>query len=398
MPEHHWVLTDVAQRVWRESFATGPDDGIVLSGTRQWSVKKSTLRGGLSDGVDVVAVDNGRLQVEILPTRGMGLWRGTCDGLDLGWKSPVEQPVNPQFVNAVDRGGLGWLTGFNEWMCRCGLDSNGAPGTDVVLNNQGQPVRTELTLHGRIANIPAHCVEVTVSEAHGGTISVTGVVDETMLFGPCLRLTSTVQTAANSNRLLLIDRVTNLKGTPAELELLYHTNLGRPFLEQGARLVAPVREVAPRDARAAVDMPRYMEYGAPEAGYVEQCYWFDLATDAAQNTQVMLHNAKADKGISLRFNRRQLPCFTIWKCTQAEADGYVTGLEPGTNYPNLKTFERQQGRVIVLQPQQTYEVRLELVIHSTAADVRAAAEEIALLQSTVAPQVHPQPIAKYTPQ
>ena len=45
------------------------------------------------------------------------------------------------------------------------------------------------------------------------------------------------------------------------------------------------------------------------------------------------------------FNRQELPCFTVWKNTGAMEDGYVTGLEPATNYPNFKGFERQQGRV-----------------------------------------------------
>ena len=39
----------------------------------------------------------------------------------------------------------------------------------------------------------------------------------------------------------------------------------------------------------------------------------------------------------------ELPCFTLWKNTAAEADGYVTGLEPGTNFPNLRSFERFVG-------------------------------------------------------
>ena len=49
----------------------------------------------------------------------MELWRGSYRGIELGWKSPVAQPVNPAFVNQSDRNGLGWLAGFNEWLCRC---------------------------------------------------------------------------------------------------------------------------------------------------------------------------------------------------------------------------------------------------------------------------------------
>ena len=396
MAVHTTVLTDVAKRVWLENFSLSAGDGPKLAGSENWSLKKYTLHGGLSEGVDVVELNNGRLSVSILPTRGMGLWRGTCEGLDLGWNSPVAHPVNPAFVNALDRSGLGWLTGFNEWMVRCGLDSNGAPGTDIVINNEGNPSRTELTLHGKIANIPAHSVETTVSTDGRGTISVTGVVDETMLFGPCLRLKSTVQTVAGSSRLTLIDEVTNLKGSPAELELLYHTNMGRPFLEKEARFVAPVIEVAPRDGHAVKGIASWNVFGAPEPGYVEQVYWMDLAAEKDGRTQVLLRNAHGEKGISLYFNKRQLPCFTLWKNTQAEVDGYVTGLEPATNYPNLKTFERQQGRVIKLAPGATYETRLEIGIHTTAEEVRTAEMQIAAIQKSVEPRIHPQPQPKYS--
>ena len=41
-----------------------------------------------------------------------------------------------------------------------------------------------------------------------------------------------------------------------------------------------------------------------------------------------------------------MPWFTQWKNTTSVADGYVTGIEPGTNFPNPRTYEGEQGRVI----------------------------------------------------
>ena len=65
-------------------------------------------------------------------------------------------------VKPKSRGGLGWLEGFNEWMVRCGLESNGHPGTDKFINNVGDEATMELTLHGKIQNTPASEVEVVV--------------------------------------------------------------------------------------------------------------------------------------------------------------------------------------------------------------------------------------------
>ncbi|HKI38444.1 MAG TPA: DUF4432 family protein, partial [Gemmataceae bacterium] len=157
-----WTLTDVAGDLWIDSFAVG-NDSLRLPTPHDWSLRKRTLRGGLRDGVDVIEVHNGALSFTVLPTRGMGLWRGGYRGQFLGWRSPVQGPVHPKFVNLADHGGLGWLAGFDEWLVRCGLASNGPPGEDVVTHKDGRTTRTPLTLHGRIANRPAHFVEVRVN-------------------------------------------------------------------------------------------------------------------------------------------------------------------------------------------------------------------------------------------
>ena len=383
-PRREFTLTDVASGRWHNDFVLVPSPELDLAGSDVWSIRKHTMRGGLSEGVEVVELDNGRLSLSLLPTRGMGVWRGRCDELDLGWKSPVELPVHPAFVNALDRGGIGWLGGFNEWICRCGLDLNGPPGP-------------EGTLHGRIANIPAHTVSAAIDTSGDGTISVTGIVDESSMFGPNLRLRSTIQTIAGSNQFTVIDEVTNRQGRPAELELLYHINTGRPFLEPGARCIVPALEVAPRDPRAAEGIDQYSTYEAPNPGYAEQAYFFDLAVGTDSKTVALLRNARGDKGLSVEFDRRELPWFTLWKNTQAEADGYVTGLEPGTNFPNLKSFERSAGRVIKLAAGESRTFRLQITIHTTVEDVAAVESNIARMIGGHAPKVHGQPRPGWSP-
>ncbi len=181
----------------------------------------------------------------------MGLWQGRFRGMPLGWKAPVHGPVHPAFVNTAERGGIGWLTGFDEWLCRCGLASNGPPGEDAYADRQGRPRRDLLTLHGRIANQPAYYVEVRIGLDPPYELSVVGQVEEGGLFYPHLVLTTTYTTVPDSNRVVIHDRVENRGAEPAELQLLYHCNVGPPFLEAGSRIVAPVREAAPDAGRTA---------------------------------------------------------------------------------------------------------------------------------------------------
>src|SRR6202008_2548122 len=109
------------------------------------TINISTLHGGRREGVQVAEVNNGRLRLALLPQRGMGIWKAWVDGVEFGWQSPVQGPVHPAFVPLEDASGLGWLEGFDELLCRCGLQSNGAPDFDA----HGSVLHP---LHGRIAN------------------------------------------------------------------------------------------------------------------------------------------------------------------------------------------------------------------------------------------------------
>src|SRR5215813_4190796 len=122
-----FTLTDLGRDLWVESFALDAAS-VDLPAAHAWSVSKRVLRGGRRDGVDLVQVNNGRLAFSVLPTRGMGLWRAQLGSDRVGWDSPVRDgPVHPSLVNLMDWGGLGWLTGFDELLARCGLENNGAP-------------------------------------------------------------------------------------------------------------------------------------------------------------------------------------------------------------------------------------------------------------------------------
>ncbi|MBX3440557.1 MAG: DUF4432 family protein, partial [Planctomycetaceae bacterium] len=87
----------------------------------------------------------------------------------------------------------------------------------------------------------------------------------------------------------------------------------------------------------------------------------------------------------------------LWMCTQAEADGYVTGLEPGTNFPYPKWIERQQGRLQRLGPGESLAVELTIGIHATSESVTAVSDRIARLQSESPPHIYRTPAPPFTP-
>jgi hypothetical protein len=384
-----YTLTDLARDLWVDGIAITPSH-VGLPITHTWSVHKQTLRGGRRDGVDLILVNNGALSFSVVPTRGMGIWQGLYKGAHLGWDSPIaDGPVHPSFVNLALAGGIGWLDGFDELLVRCGLEYNGPPY---------QEGGSTYTLHGRIANIPAHHVAVHVNDHPPHEITIEGFVDEARLFGPKLRLHTRISTVPGSNKLVVHDEVTNIGDLPADLELLYHWNFGPPHLDEGSRFVAPVKVVVPRDARAAGGIGHYDVYSPPQPGFAEQVYYFELHSKGPDGrTLAMLRNHAGDRAVVQRFAKTELPAFALWKATGGRKDGYVTGLEPATNYPNAKPFERDQKRVIALAPGASRVMETSLEALDSREGVAAIEAEVMALQAQGPAKIHNKPLLPYAP-
>ncbi len=390
-----WPLLDTASDIYQAGLRVGPADVFGVPDARgasatPFSVHFRRLQGGLRDGVDAVEIDNGRCRLTILPTRGMGLWQAECDGVPLRWQSPVAGPVHPRLVPLMEPAGLGWLSGFDELLCRCGLETNGPP----LFNPAGQ---LQQPLHGRIANTPAQQVELAI-DPDSGQIVVTGEVTEARLFHNSLRMTSQFITQLGEPGFTLIDTVTNFSAEPGWLSLLYHINIGTPWLQPGARVHLPLETLAPRDPAAIAGLDSWHTYPQPKPHFPEQAFYTQLIADEAGQTQVLLHDQAATTGVSLKFNRQQLPWFVLWKNMRMPADGYVTGLEPALNLPNLNPFEREQGRAIQLEPGESRQFEIAFEIHSTPGAVQSAAQAVAALQGDRQPKIFTAPLEGWSPQ
>jgi Domain of unknown function (DUF4432) len=367
------ILTDATRNISIKEWKISSEDAGSISEGLRWSVAKRVLAGGRQEGVEVIEVDNGLMKFTVVPTRGFHVWTANVGELRLGWDSPVTEIVHPQFVNLAERGGLGWLNGFGEWISRCGLESMGPPCKDGNLT---------YTLHGRINYLPASYVEVRFESAPVPRIVLRGVVDETLMFGPQLRLTTEISTEIGKPALSFDDTVTNLSDAPQEMEILYHANFGPPVLGAGAQFVAPVKKVAPRDSRAAEEeMAGWCDYTGPHApGYTEQVYLIELYADDAGMTEAMLRSADGTKGALVSFNVRQLPFMTLWKNEAPSKAGYVTGLEPGTSFPLPKPAERAAGRIRKLNAGENHHARVTFRALVAREEVEDAAGSIRRLQ------------------
>ncbi len=388
---HYQVLTSTKRDTHAESWQLKSSDLSGYKGDARWSINKRTLHGGKQEGVDLIEVDNGRLQFRVIPTRGMSVLDVTLGDVRLGWNSPVKEVVHPSHINLHDRGGLGWLDGFNEWMVRCGLSFAGHPGEDQFINNVGDEATMNLTLHGKIGNIPASDVIVVVDREAPYRIRIRGRVHEVSFYGPNLEIWTEISTVPGSNSFRIRDVITNKGAFDEEFQVIYHANFGRPLLGKGARMLSAAKKIVPFNENAAQAIDRQEVYSGPIKGFTEEVYKIYPKADEDGNTTAMLIDPAGGSGVMVSWPVEQLPYLTQWKNTAEENTGYVTGIEPGTGFPHNRSYERKHGRVPKLGPGQSRTFELDFSILSNVEEVKAAAAAVMELQGNNGPEIHKDP-------
>ncbi|PNK63850.1 MULTISPECIES: aldose 1-epimerase family protein [Pantoea] len=378
-----WVLTDAEAGTDKGNWQISSKQ-LKLSGDT-FSLQQKVLHGGKQEGSKVLTItsQNG-LTIALSPTRGMDLLHVNGDGVRLGWDSPVDEVVNPAYINLESRNGLGWLEGFNEMMVRCGYEWTGHP---VVKDGR------IYTLHGKAGNTPASRVEVTIDEKAPHEIRVRGLLKENTFKKANLETWTELRYVPGAKSFTLHDVLTNRGDYPHDYQIIYHSNFGTPILEKDARFIAPLKSVSPFNDYAKTGLKAWNTYDAPTKDFDEMVFNLVPKADSSGKTLAAVINSKGDKGASIEFDTHQLPLLTMWKNTDTLKQGYVTGIEPGTNYAYPVTIEKEQGRVKQLAPGQSTTFELTYTLLSSASAVNATEQRIKQIQGDEQPTVDEKPIA-----
>ncbi|SFB55695.1 aldose 1-epimerase family protein [Azotobacter beijerinckii] len=356
---------------------------------KPFSVSLRTLHGGLQEGVSLIDIDTGAMTITVVPTRGMNVLRAVAGDVRMGWDSPVKDVVNPAFIEQNGRGGLGWLEGFNELVTRCGYEWVGHPGMD-----NGEL----LTLHGRAANIPASKVVLSIDEQPPYAIRLRGELKEQAFKKVDFSVATELSTTPGATGFVIDDTLTNNGDYPKEYQALYHNNFGTPLLGQGARFVAPVKQVSPFNAKARGDLANWQTYRGPTKDYDETVYNLIPYGDARGDTLAVLHNQAGDRGVRVDYNVQQLPVFSLWKNTDTEKQGYVTGLEPGTSFSYNRRFQRPLGLVPTIGPKEQRQFRVGFALLADKAAVEQAVQRVNEVQAGRPTEVREEPLVDLTKQ
>jgi hypothetical protein len=332
-------------------------------------VRSYVFRDGKADGVRAMGVrTGGGLQMTVLPGRGMDIAEAFFRDRALHLFTPVGI-TSPAYF---EEPGVGFLRGFfGGLLTTCGIVNAGAPGMD-----RG----TAFGLHGRISHAGAEDVGV-VQEWEGDeyVMRIRGTVREASFMNENISLVRTIETRLGCKDFLLRDLVTNHGYDPQPLMLLYHCNFGFPLMSPRTRLVGPIRSTTARDEEASRGrgVEEALSFPEPVPGYNEKVFFHAMGADGDGNTLVALWNPDAGDGsplgICLRWNRKELPCFTQWKMP---AQGvYVCGLEPGTVTPLGRGVLRDRGELPVLEGQQEYQVSMRFEVLETREELAAVEKE-----------------------
>jgi hypothetical protein len=226
----------------------------------------------------------------------------------------------------------------------------------------------ERGLHGLISNIPAQIQSILQPDPANGKLemSITGIIQETRIFGPSLELKRTISGTLGKASIKIHDEVMNRGNEVAPLMLLYHFNFGWPLADEGADIIWK-GEWQPRfkdgNNRIFNKNHNFRKCPAPleaHSGSGEDVAFVDITADGAGMCICGLHNAGIGIAVTLKFQKKQLPWLTNWQ--HFSKGEYVTGLEPGTNPPLGQAKARAQNELLFIEPGEIKLFDLELEV------------------------------------
>lgn len=377
-----FVLTDSEKNIKQGKWSISSKDLGIKS--EIFSVENVILKGGKQEGTELLTIKSNNFSIKLSPTRGLGVISVVGDGIRMGWDSPVNEIVNPKFINLESRSGLGWLDGFNEMMVRCGFEWTGhAVQADGMI----------YTLHGRAQNTPVSKLIVTIDDKAPYTINVKGLIKENTFKKSNLETWVSLSYVPGTKEFIVHDTITNKGDYIKDYQIIYHSNYGTPILEEGAKFVAPVKEISPFNDYAQAGLKTWQTYLGPTKNFDEMVFNVYPYADEKGDTQVMVTNKAGDKAAGIAFNINQLPVLSLWKNTDTLKQGYVTGLEPGTSFAYPVTIEREQKRVRQLDPGQSAEFILKYNLLSSKDEVTKYAAKIKAIQGQRETKIVNQPMA-----
>ena len=303
-------------------------------------VRRMTCAEGRGKCTDLFRVTNAAgLDFDVLIDRCMGIGQLRADGQLISYTSETGI-VHPAYY---EKDGFGWLRSFGGgFLATCGLTQVGEPCTGYGL-------------HGRIDNIPAEQVSwKRFWKDDTLWAEISGVMYEVSHQGEYLSLHRTIRLNHKEKKIWVDDTIENLGNKPQPFMLLYHINMGAPFLRPGTKVFLPQSSIQTFDPVAeshkacSALVPDVSEEG------------LDLLWLHHPEKSYDMHAAMVDNGnrqIRIAWSADTLPILGQWMLLQPK--DYVLALEPTNTHLQGQDWESANGILQYLNPGETRHAELE---------------------------------------
>lgn len=348
-------------------------------------VRLMTLGDGVERGVRMLEFrTGGGLRFTVLVDRAMDIADCAYKGQAIGWNSPTGFR-HPGLHDYEGEGGLAWARSFSGLLVTCGLDHilfmNEVPADTYVY---GPKPTVSHSLHGRIGTIPARLTGY--GEAWRGDECVLwaeGVVQQSAVFGEDLHLVRRIEADVGGREIRLIDKVVNHGFYKTPHMYCYHINVAHPVLDEGARYLAPIRDVVWAGHAGAAYRRQgvgYRTLSGPKLNFHEQVWQHEMGADAEGRVPVALVNDRLGLGLEVETRKDQFPCQYEWQNLQAGQ--YAFGIEPSSNHVLGNLAARERGEMTWLEHGEARHYDTVFRVLDGAADIAATEKRIA----AIAPQ------------
>jgi len=292
---------------------------------------------GRASGLKAFEVKNGALTYKLLADKCLDMSELSYKGVNFSFMAKPGLQGRGAYDTAGDEairgimGGMFFTSGVESICAPCTID-----GVDYPM-------------HGRMRTTPGEhlCADAFWAE-DGYHLRAGAEMREAALFGENMTLRRTIETVYGQKTITMTDVFRNEGFRDEPLMLLYHINLGWPFLDESLRLYLPTAKCTPRDAEAAGHEGEYDRMDPPKDNEPEYVFIHDLRPDAAGNARAIAVNEALGLGLDIGWNVANLPFFMEWKST-ASGD-YVIGLEPANSSVYGRPWHEERGSVHRLAP------------------------------------------------
>ena len=296
-----------------------------------------TYSEGRSSGLKAFDVKNGKMSFRVLADKCLDVSEFSYAGVNMSFLSkPGLQGRGHYDTNGLEaqRSIMGGL------FFTAGLENIGAP---CSVSGADYP------MHGRIRTTPAeHLSSDSFWADDEYRVKISGEMREAALFGENLVLRRSIETVYGEKSFTLTDEFENESFRDEALMLLYHINLGFPFLSENTKFYLPTSKVTPRDENAKGKEEKYNIMEAPKDNEPEYVFIHELKSDADNDTEILAVNPVLKLGLKISWNKKFLPHFMQWKSI-ASGD-YVVGLEPANSLVHGRKWYEEKGNIHRLAP------------------------------------------------